>query len=83
MKLTIHRGSHEVGGICVEIEADNTRILLDFGMPLKDVSGGILWTIASILNQWCIGRGTFIPVASPTQKLVVQGCYRYSRNLLW
>jgi len=44
---------------------------------------GILWTIASILNQWCIGSGTFIPVASPTQKLVVQGCYRYSRNLLW
>jgi ribonuclease J len=39
MKLKIHRGSHEIGGSCVEIETGNTRILLDFGMPLKDPSG--------------------------------------------
>jgi ribonuclease J len=34
MKLTIHRGSHEVGGNCVEIETGNTRLILDAGMPL-------------------------------------------------
>jgi len=34
MKLIIHRGTHEIGGSCVEIETDKTRILIDFGMPL-------------------------------------------------
>lgn len=36
MKLTIHRGSHEIGGNCVEIATDSTRIILDVGMPLFD-----------------------------------------------
>jgi len=39
MTLTIHRGTHEVGGSCVELAADKTRILIDFGMPLVDESG--------------------------------------------
>ena len=34
MQLIIHRGAHEIGGSCVEIRTNNTRILLDFGMPL-------------------------------------------------
>ena len=34
MKLTIHRGTHEIGGNCVEIATDNSRIILDIGMPL-------------------------------------------------
>ena len=36
MKLTIHRGTHEIGGSCIELEANNTRIVLDIGMPLVD-----------------------------------------------
>ena len=32
MNLTIHRGTHEIGGSCVEVESGKTRILLDFGM---------------------------------------------------
>ncbi len=36
MKLIIHRGTHEIGGSCVELQAANTRILIDFGMPLVD-----------------------------------------------
>ncbi len=39
MKLVIHRGTHQIGGSCVELEASDTRILLDFGMPLQDASG--------------------------------------------
>ena len=35
MNLTIYRGTNEIGGNCVELEHNNTRILLDFGMPLK------------------------------------------------
>ena len=34
MKFKIHRGTHEIGGSCVEVWTANTRILLDFGMPL-------------------------------------------------
>lgn len=40
MKITIHRGTQEIGGTCVEVVAGDTRILLDFGMPLGDGSGG-------------------------------------------
>lgn len=36
MKLTIHRGTHEIGGSCVEIcsNSGKTRIVIDVGMPL-------------------------------------------------
>ena len=34
MKITIHRGTQEIGGSCVEIWTDTTRIVVDFGMPL-------------------------------------------------
>jgi len=40
MKLTIHRGANEIGGSCVEVAAGNTRIILDFGMPLGNGLGG-------------------------------------------
>ena len=34
MKLTIHRGTHEIGGSCVEIESKGKRIVVDLGLPL-------------------------------------------------
>jgi ribonuclease J len=39
MKLTIHRGTHEIGGTCVELATENTRILIDIGLPLVDEDG--------------------------------------------
>jgi ribonuclease J len=39
MKLTIHGGANHIGGSCVEIQSGDSRILLDFGMPLKDTLG--------------------------------------------
>lgn len=37
MRARIHRGAAEIGGTCVELEADSgPRILLDLGMPLSD-----------------------------------------------
>ncbi len=36
MKLIIHRGSKEIGGSCVEIQSVESRILIDFGLPLVD-----------------------------------------------
>ena len=34
MKITIHRGSHQIGGCCTEISTDTSRILIDFGSEL-------------------------------------------------
>lgn len=34
MKLIIHRGTHEIGGSCVELITATKRILIDFGIPL-------------------------------------------------
>lgn len=34
MLLAIHRGSHQIGGSCVEIATASTRIILDVGLPL-------------------------------------------------
>jgi ribonuclease J len=34
MQLRIHRGAEEIGGNCIELEADGKSILLDLGAPL-------------------------------------------------
>lgn len=39
MKLTIHRGTHEIGGSCVEVKSRNSRIVIDIGLPLVTPSG--------------------------------------------
>jgi len=39
LKLKIHRGAVEIGGSCVEIWTDSTRIVVDFGMPLVNPDG--------------------------------------------
>lgn len=36
MRCRIHRGCHEIGGNCVEVESHGKRIVLDIGLPLKD-----------------------------------------------
>ena len=36
MYLTIHRGSHEIAGTCIELESEKSKILIDFGLPLVD-----------------------------------------------
>jgi len=39
MELTIYRGTHEIGGNCVEIRSGSSRIVLDIGIPLFDADG--------------------------------------------
>ena len=39
MNLTIHRGTHEIGGSCIELATESTRILIDIGLPLVDEEG--------------------------------------------
>lgn len=39
MEITIHRGTHQIGGCATEIRSVHTRILIDFGSELPDNSG--------------------------------------------
>ena len=36
MELTVHRGTKEVGGTCIEVRSGDSRIILDVGLPLFD-----------------------------------------------
>lgn len=49
LNIIIHRGTHEIGGSCVEISSGEQRIILDLGMPLMNRDGGLL-NEASIKN---------------------------------
>ena len=35
MKVTIHKGSHEIGGTCIQLSSGKASILLDAGLPLS------------------------------------------------
>jgi ribonuclease J len=39
MRFKIHRGTQEIGGSCVEIWTETTRIVVDIGMPLVEKDG--------------------------------------------
>jgi ribonuclease J len=39
MNFKIHRGTQEIGGSCIEVWTESTRIVLDFGMPLVEKDG--------------------------------------------
>ena len=41
MKITIHRGTHEIGGSCIDScsASGKTRILIDIGIPLVNADG--------------------------------------------
>ena len=36
MKLIIHRGAKQIGGSCIEVSTERTRLILDVGAPLDD-----------------------------------------------
>ena len=40
MRICIHRGTQEIGGTCIEIEARGKRIVLDVGLPLDAPEDG-------------------------------------------
>ena len=39
MRVRIHRGAHEIGGSCLEVETAGSRIVLDVGRPLSTGPG--------------------------------------------
>lgn len=41
MKLIIHRGNREIGGSCIELQSNHSRILLDYGLPLPQLKNDL------------------------------------------
>ena len=41
MKIVVHKGSHEIGGTCIQLTAGKTSILLDVGLPLSAESQAV------------------------------------------
>ena len=39
MRVRIHRGAKEIGGNCIEVEAEGKRLVLDVGRPLDAEPG--------------------------------------------
>lgn len=64
MTLTIHRGTHEIGGSCIELTTSTTRIFLDFGLPLVDRQGNPLSfkTNSSALYSELLDSGIAPPI---------------------
>ena len=72
MRIIIHRGTHQIGGSCVELETGDTRILLDFGMPLQDASG-------SDFNERGIEGKSFETLIDDKVLFDIKGLYRDSQ----
>jgi ribonuclease J len=54
MRVVIHRGTHEIGGTCIEVATDTTRIILDAGLPL-DVDPREPPVLPDVPGLWEIG----------------------------
>lgn len=39
MRVRIYRGTHEIGGSCVELQSGDSRIIIDLGLPLAAKDG--------------------------------------------
>lgn len=66
MKLTIYRGTKEIGGSCLELSTDNTILYLDFGLPLVNVDGSRFTDKICFENTYTemVEKRLAIPVAS-------------------
>ncbi len=48
LRIIIHRGSHQIGGSCIEIATESHRVLIDAGAPLDDEAPCELPPIAGV-----------------------------------
>ena len=65
MRCRIHRGCHEIGGNCIEIESQGKRIVLDIGLPLKNESNATLPDISGLTSSDDSLLGIFISHPHP------------------
>jgi ribonuclease J len=75
MNIKIHRGTHEIGGSCIEIWTNKTRIVVDFGMPLIERDG----------REFDFSKYKDLPVQELVEKRVlpdINGIYQGADNLI-
>ena len=65
MRCRIHRGCHEIGGNCIEIESQEKRIVLDIGLPLKDETTAPLPDISGLTSSDDSLLGIFVSHPHP------------------
>lgn len=65
MRCRIHRGCHEIGGNCIEIESQGKRIVLDIGLPLKDETAATVPDISGLSSPDDKLLGIFISHPHP------------------
>ncbi len=65
MRCRIHRGCHEVGGNCIEIESQGKRIVLDVGLPLKNENNATVPDISGLTSPDDNLLGIFISHPHP------------------
>ena len=65
MRCQIHRGCHEIGGNCVEVESQGKRIVLDIGLPLKDENAVGVPDISGLMSSDDSLLGIFISHPHP------------------
>lgn len=65
MRCRIHRGCHEVGGNCIEIESQGKRIVLDIGLPLKNENNATVPDISGLTSPDDSLLGIFISHPHP------------------
>jgi len=53
MRIIVHRGTHQIGGTCIEIAAGTSRIVLDAGLPLEAdlTEGALLPVVPGLFNR--------------------------------
>lgn len=71
MKLTIHRGTHEIGGTLIEIKTSNTRLLIDTGYPLFLNDMPIEDKVAKLPAEKLLKLGVLPPI---------KGLYQWDRS---
>jgi ribonuclease J len=64
MIVTIHRGTKEIGGSCVEVRSGDTRLILDVGLPLVDANRDPFDSLKALRStrEELIADGTIKPV---------------------
>lgn len=90
LDIRIHRGSNEIGGICVQLSSGKTTILIDVGLPLVDdgipatlPNGKIDAVLVSHPHQDHFGLIDLLPVTVPVYTgLIAKELFQATRIFL-
>jgi ribonuclease J len=63
INVTIHRGSHEIGGNCVEVATEESRLIIDVGTPLSEMTNDRKSKRQKPCRDDLIKRGIILPIA--------------------